>query len=127
MGDVQATGSREAPVFSADCPSRPVLDQIADRWSMMALAVLEDGPRRFNDIKRLLEGVTQRVLTHTLRRLERNGMVVRRVLPTSPVGVEYALTPLARSLRDPFWRLLEWTLEHSDEIEEARRAYDGRR
>ncbi|QUF08228.1 helix-turn-helix transcriptional regulator [Actinosynnema pretiosum subsp. pretiosum] len=94
---------------------------------MMALAVLEDEPRRFNDIKRRLEGVTQRVLTHTLRRLERNGMVERRVLPTSPVGVEYALTPLGRSLREPFWQLLEWTLEHSGEVERARRAYDGER
>ncbi|ACU39111.1 winged helix-turn-helix transcriptional regulator [Actinosynnema mirum] len=127
MGDGRAIGSREAPEFRVDCPSRPILDQIADKWSMMALAVLEDEPRRFNDIKRRLEGVTQRVLTHTLRRLERNGMVERRVLPTSPVGVEYALTPLGRSLREPFWQLLEWTLEHSGEVERARRAYDGER
>ncbi|MGC4951327.1 winged helix-turn-helix transcriptional regulator [Streptomyces sp. DT224] len=68
-------------VFRADCPSRPILDQIADKRSMMVMAVLVE-PRRFNEIKRRLDGVTQRVLTQTLRRLECNGMVERRVLPT---------------------------------------------
>lgn len=111
-------------VFSRDCPSRPILDQIADKWSMMALAVLEQ-PTRFNEIKRRLDGVTQRVLTQTLRRLERNGMIRRTVLPTSPVGVEYSLTPLGRSLAAPFAHLYDWTLEHSAEIERARLRYDG--
>ncbi|MFC7511943.1 winged helix-turn-helix transcriptional regulator [Streptomyces thermocarboxydus] len=71
------------PRFSVDCPSRPILDQVADKWSMMVLAVLER-PTRFNEIKRQLEGVTQRVLTQTLRRLERNGLIRRQVLETSP-------------------------------------------
>ncbi|MFE3178036.1 winged helix-turn-helix transcriptional regulator [Amycolatopsis nivea] len=112
-------------VYRADCPSRPILDQIADKWSMMAMAVLEE-PRRFNDIKRRLEGVTQRVLTQTLRRLERNGMIVRRVLPTSPVGVEYSLTPLGESLREPFGRLYDWTVAHTGEIHESQQRYDER-
>lgn len=112
-------------VFRADCPSRPILDQIADKWSMMAMAALEE-PRRFNEIKRRLEGVTQRVLTRTLRRLERNGMIERRVLPTSPVGVEYSLTPLGESLREPFGRLYDWTVAHSDEIRARQVDYDGR-
>ncbi|MEV6805757.1 winged helix-turn-helix transcriptional regulator [Streptomyces sp. NPDC017248] len=112
-------------VFRADCPSRPVLDQIADKWSMMVMALL-DRPRRFNELKRHLEGVTQRVLTRTLRRLERNGMIQRTVLPTSPVGVEYALTALGESLREPFGHLYRWTVEHGEEIENCRRAYDGR-
>ncbi|MFD2467045.1 winged helix-turn-helix transcriptional regulator [Amycolatopsis silviterrae] len=112
-------------VYRADCPSRPILDQIADKWSMMAMAVLEE-PRRFNDIKRRLEGVTQRVLTQTLRRLERNGMIVRRVLPTSPVGVEYSLTPLGESLREPFGRLYDWTVAHTAEIHDSQRSYDER-
>jgi DNA-binding HxlR family transcriptional regulator len=116
--------SRPEPRFQVDCPARPILDQIADKWSMMALAVLEQ-PTRFNEIKRQLEGVTQRVLTQTLRRLERNGMVQRRVLQTSPPGVEYSLTPLGQSFREPFTRLYEWTLEHSDEIERAQRVYDA--
>ncbi|OZM80460.1 helix-turn-helix domain-containing protein [Pseudonocardia sp. MH-G8] len=113
-------------VYRSDCPSRPILDQIADKWSMMVMAVL-DRPRRFNDIKRRLEGVTQRVLTQTLRRLERNGMIRRRVLPTSPVGVEYSLTPLGESLRQPFGHLYGWTVSHSDEIRNCQESYDRQR
>ncbi|WFE23534.1 helix-turn-helix domain-containing protein [Solwaraspora sp. WMMD937] len=109
----------------ADCPTRPILDQVADKWTMMALTVLEE-PTRFNEIRRQLEGVTQRVLTQTLRRLERNGLVVRRVLETSPVGVEYSLTTLGESFREPFTRLYEWALTHSDEIQEAQRTFDAR-
>ncbi|WP_420000532.1 winged helix-turn-helix transcriptional regulator [Streptomyces boninensis] len=112
-------------VFRSDCPSRPILDQIADKWSMMVMAVLAE-PRRFNEIKRRLDGVTQRVLTQTLRRLERNGMVERRVLPTSPVGVEYSLTPLGESLREPFAHLYDWTVTHAPEIQARQRAYDQR-
>lgn len=112
-------------VFRADCPSRPILDQIADKWSMMVMAVLSE-PRRFNEIKRRLEGVTQRVLTQTLRRLERNGMVQRRVLPTSPVGVEYSLTALGESLREPFGRLYDWTVANAPEIRASQRDYDSR-
>lgn len=112
-------------VFRSDCPSRPILDQIADKWSMMAMAVLER-PCRFNEIKRRLEGVTQRVLTQTLRRLERNGMITRRVLPTSPVGVEYSLTPLGESLREPFGHLYAWTVAHADEIRARQSDYDDR-
>lgn len=111
--------------FSADCASRPILDQIDGKWSVMVMAVLRE-PRRFNEIKRRLEGVTQRVLTQTLRRLERNGMVERRVLPTAPVGVEYSLTPLGRSLREQLVRLYDWTVDHAPEIEARQRAYDER-
>jgi DNA-binding HxlR family transcriptional regulator len=112
-------------IFRADCPTRPILDQIADKWSMMTMAVLAE-PKRFNQIKRRLEGVTQRVLTQTLRRLERNGMIERRVLPTSPVGVEYSLTPLGESLREPFSHLYSWAVEHADDIVARQRAYDAR-
>jgi DNA-binding HxlR family transcriptional regulator len=111
--------------FRSDCSSRPILDQIADKWSMMVMAVLAE-PRRFNEIKRRLEGVTQRVLTQTLRRLERNGMVERRVLPTSPVGVQYSLTGLGESLREPFGRLYDWTVANATEIEARQRDYDRR-
>ncbi|NJQ02541.1 winged helix-turn-helix transcriptional regulator [Streptomyces zingiberis] len=116
---------RAAPRFSAECPSRPILDQISDKWSMMVMAVLER-PTRFNEIKRQLEGVTQRVLTQTLRRLERNGMIRRRVLETSPLGVEYSLTPLGESFRGPFTYLHQWMIEHCDEVLSAQHAYDER-
>ncbi|GLY16809.1 helix-turn-helix transcriptional regulator [Kineosporia rhizophila] len=116
---------RPQPRFYVNCPTRPILDQIADKWSMMVMTVLEE-PTRFNEIKRQLEGVTQRVLTQTLRRLERNGMIQRRILETTPVGVEYSLTPLGRSFREPFVRLYEWTLENSDEITRMQADYDAR-
>ncbi|MEU1493162.1 winged helix-turn-helix transcriptional regulator [Streptomyces sp. NPDC005775] len=122
---ISGPGAGAGTVYRSDCPSRPILDQIADKWSMMVMAVLDE-PTRFNEIKRRLEGVTQRVLTQTLRRLERNGMVVRRVLPTSPVGVEYSLTPLGESLREPFGRLYGWTVDHADEIRARQMAYDRR-
>jgi len=112
-------------VFSADCESRPILDQIANKWSMMVMGVLDE-PRRFNEIKRRLEGVTQRVLTQTLRKLERDGMIQRRVLPTSPVGVEYAVTDLGESLREPFGRLYDWTVSNAATIRHNQTAYDTR-
>ncbi|MDQ0791366.1 helix-turn-helix domain-containing protein [Streptomyces sp. B3I8] len=121
----RGAGTAVPVVFRADCPSRPILDQIADKWSMMVMALLER-PTRFNELKRGLEGVTQRVLTQTLRRLERNGMIRRTVLPTSPVGVEYSLTALGESLREPFGQLYAWTVAHSEEIEDCRREYDAR-
>lgn len=115
----------EAPViYRADCPTRTILDQLGDKWSMMVLAVLVQGPHRFNAIKRRLEGVTQRVLTQTLRKLERNGMIRRRVLGGSPPGVEYALTPLGRSLQKPFAVLYDWTLAHIDTIQKHQESYD---
>ena len=113
-------------VLRSDCPSRPVLDQIGDKWSVMVMAVLLERPSRFNAIKRRLEGVTQRVLTQTLRRLERNGMIERRVLPTSPIGVEYSLTPLGRSLREPLGQLYEWAVASADEIRAHQLDYDRR-
>ena len=112
------------PVYRADCPSRVILDQIADKWSVLVLAVLAE-PRRFNAIKRRLDGITQRVLTQTLRRLERNGMVARRILSGPPLGVEYSLTPLGRSLQGPFSALYEWTVANMVDIQIAQRRYDA--
>ena len=112
-------------VFSAGCPSRLILDQIADKWSMLILAVLCHEPQRFNAIRRRLEGVTQKALTQALRRLERNGLVARRVIPVSPVAVEYSVTPLGRTLQEPFGALYRWTVAHQGEIEAARQAFDA--
>lgn len=112
--------------FSVKCPSRLLFDQVADKWSMMVLTVLDPGPMRFNALKRHLEGVTQKALTQCLRRLERNGLVSRKVIPVSPVAVEYAITPLGRSLQLPFKALYAWTLANLDEVEAARRSFDAR-
>ena len=116
----------ECQRFAVSCPSRLLFDQIADKWSMMVLTVLDGGPMRFNAIKRQLEGVTQKALTQCLRRLERNGLVSRRVIPTSPVAVEYEITPLGRSLQTPFKALYAWTLAHLDKVEDARQRFDER-
>jgi DNA-binding HxlR family transcriptional regulator len=112
--------------FAVDCPSRILFDQFADKWSMMVLTVLDGGPQRFNAIRRRLEGVTQKALTQCLRRLERNGLVERRVIATSPVAVEYQITPLGRTLQVPFKALYAWTLENIKTVEQARYAFDRR-
>ncbi|MBB4003641.1 winged helix-turn-helix transcriptional regulator [Aurantimonas endophytica] len=103
---------------------RPVLDKIADKWTILILTVLCPKPSRFNEIKRRLDGITHKALADALKRLERNGLVTRTVLPTAPIGVEYAITPLGHSLRQPFEALCAWALAHGDEIEEAKAAHD---
>ncbi|WP_172326747.1 helix-turn-helix domain-containing protein [Mangrovicoccus sp. HB161399] len=112
--------------FSADCECRVLFDEIADKWSMMILTVLEPAPHRFNELKRCLEGVSQKSLTQSLRKLERNGLVSREVLDTSPVSVRYDLTDLGRSLLPPFKALYKWTWESLPQVEAARGAYDAR-
>ena len=116
---------KNCPRFAADCPSRLLFDQITDKWSMMVLTVLDGGPMRFNAIKRQLEGVTQKALTQCLRRMERNGLVLRRVIPVSPVAVEYEISPLGRSLQQPYEALYAWTLNHVTDVEKARQSFDG--
>ena len=108
----------------ADCPSRLLLDELADKWSVLIFAALNDGPMRFNEIKRTLEGITQKALTQMLRRLERNGIVARRVVETSPIAVEYSMTTLGKSLKKPFKALYEWTLVNLPEVETARQVFD---
>ena len=115
-----------AAVFRADCRSRLILDQIADKWSVLILASLCSGPLRFNAIKRRLEGVTHKALTQALRRLERNGIVSRRVLTGPPLGVEYAMTPLGVSLKKPFEALYAWTTAHEAEVIRAQQRFDAK-
>jgi DNA-binding HxlR family transcriptional regulator len=103
---------------------RPVLDKIADKWTILILTVLCPKPSRFNEIKRRLDGITHKALADALKRLERNGLVTRTVLPTAPIGVEYAITPLGHSLRHPFEALCGWALAHGDSINAASTAYD---
>ena len=118
--------SKQQVLSAADCPSRLLLDQIADKWSVLILAALKDGPQRFNSLRRRLEGITQKALTQTLRRLERNGIIERRVLTASPVAVEYEITALGRTLRQPFLALYSWTVDHLHEVERAQLAFDQR-
>jgi DNA-binding HxlR family transcriptional regulator len=103
---------------------RPVLDKVAEKWTILILIVLCPKPSRFNEIKRRLDGITHKALADALKRLERNGLVTRTVLPTAPIGVEYAITPLGHSLREPFEALCKWALANGDAIAEAGFRYD---
>jgi DNA-binding HxlR family transcriptional regulator len=109
-----------------DCPFRNVLDIMGDKWSFLIFAVLEDGPKRFNETKRLIGDISQRVLTTKLRDLERDGYVRRTVHPVSPPRVEYELTPLGHDMLKPVSAMLDWALDAYPQIQEARRAYDGK-
>jgi DNA-binding HxlR family transcriptional regulator len=114
------------PVFVQACATRPILDEIANKWSIMILSVLCTQPQRFNVLRRRLEGITQKALTQALRRLERNGLISRRVIASSPVAVEYSITPLGHTLRDPMAALYVWTLEHAPNVQQAQRDFHRR-
>jgi DNA-binding HxlR family transcriptional regulator len=104
----------------------PVLARIGDKWSILVVMILAAGPRRFNELKRLVDGVSQRMLTLTLRNLERDGLVNRTMFPTIPPRVDYELTPLGHSLRVPATAFGEWVTENLGKIQIAREAFDSR-
>jgi DNA-binding HxlR family transcriptional regulator len=106
--------------------TRPILEQIGNKWSVLILTVLCTRPSRFNEIMRRLDGITHKALADALKRLERNGLIKRHVLPTAPVGVEYTITPLGQSLREPFESLYKWALKHGEAMERAQIEYDDR-
>jgi len=113
-------------VFFADCAARVFFDQVANKWSVMILTLLNEKPMRFNELRRRLEGVTHKALTQALRRLERNGLILRKVLATSPVAVEYVITDLGRTLQVPLGAAYDWAIDHLHEIEQAKQTYDER-
>lgn len=111
-----------------DCQMpREVLARLGDKWSVLVVILLGQGPRRFNDIKRTIGGISQRMLSLTLRGLERDGMVTRTVLPTVPPGVDYALTEMGRSLWQPIESLGRWARENGAAIMAARAQFDASR
>jgi DNA-binding HxlR family transcriptional regulator len=111
-------------VMSADCPTRQVLDRIADKWTMLVVVALQTrGTLRFSELKRSIGGVSQKMLTQTLRALERDGMVHREALPTVPVTVRYTLTPMGHRLATAVSVIREFAYAHMLEIETARTAY----
>jgi len=103
-----------------------VLARVGDKWSVFVIMQLGGGPRRFNELKRMIGGISQRMLTLTLRGLERDGLVTRTVFPTIPPRVDYELTDLGRGLSTPVKALGAWAHEHQPEIESARTRFDGR-
>ena len=104
----------------------PVLNRVGDKWSMQIVMALSHGSRRFSELKREIDGVSQRMLTLSLRGLERDGLVTRTVTPTIPPRVDYELTDLGRGLSKPVMALGMWAREHQPEIENARARFDGR-
>ncbi|WP_345566712.1 helix-turn-helix domain-containing protein [Nonomuraea rosea] len=109
------------------CEVRQILDRIADKWSLLVIALLDCQSLRFTQLRREIDGVSQRMLSVTLRQLERDGLVTRTVHPVVPPRVDYALTPLGRTLHQTIKSLVTWTEEHQEEIAEARVSYDARR
>lgn len=113
------------PGISAHCRRMTgILSIVGDKWTVMIVMVLREQPRRFNDLKRTIGGISQQMLTRTLKALERDGMVSRTVHPTLPPQVEYALTPLGESLAEPVLRLAHWAGDHLNEIEVNRSRFD---
>lgn len=95
---------------------RQVLDRVGDKWSMLIIAVLEDGPLRYTDLQRQIPGISQRMLTHTLRQLQEDGLITRAAYAEVPPRVEYDLAPLSRGLHEIVMRLIGWAADHHDEI-----------
>lgn len=112
--------------YAADCPTRRVLDRIADKWTVLVLGSLTGGPCRFNRLRREIEGISQKMLSQTLKALERDGLVSRRAFATVPVTVEYDITPLGRTLAASVDALRVWAEVNIGEVEAAQRRYDGR-
>jgi DNA-binding HxlR family transcriptional regulator len=109
------------------CPAvREILNRVGDKWSVLVIVLLRDGPKRFSELRRTIEGISQRMLTLTLRGLERDGLVTRTLYPTIPPRVDYGLTGLGRTLLEPLQALAAWAAEHRLEIQEARDQQDAR-
>jgi len=111
--------------YAADCPTRMVLDRIADKWAVLVLGLLTGGPVRFNQLRRQIDGLSQKMLSQTLKGLERDGLVSRTAIPTVPVTVEYRATPLGLTLSDTLDALRGWAETHIEDVLTAQRRYDA--
>ncbi|GAA2294577.1 helix-turn-helix domain-containing protein [Nonomuraea roseoviolacea subsp. roseoviolacea] len=112
--------------YLEECPARQLLDRISDKWVSLLLNALADGPRRYSDLSRTVAGVSQKMLTQTLRALERDGLVARSVTPSVPVRVDYELTPLGHSLQPVMRAIKDWAESNIEQVIAARDTYDAR-
>lgn len=115
----------EVSAYAKDCPSRQILDRIGDTWSVLVVIMLADGPQRYSALAKRIEGVSPKMLTQTLRGLERDGLIGRTVHAEVPPRVDYALTELGRSLLDLVGALEKWAEMHIEDVQAARAAYDN--
>lgn len=111
--------------FMAACPTRELVGSVSDKWVGLVLCALGEGPKRHGELARRIAGVSQKMLTQTLRMLERDGLVTRTVTPSVPVRVDYELTPLGRTLLPVMMGIKDWAEAHMDEVAAARRAHDA--
>ncbi|MDQ1380721.1 MAG: hypothetical protein QOJ71_1440 [Actinomycetota bacterium] len=118
--------TRHTDPDNPECEVRTILDRIGDKWSLLVICLLADGTRRFSELRREIDGISQRMLTLTLRQLEREGLVTRTVFPVVPPRVDYDLTELGSTLLDTIQALVAWAGKHGNEIIAARAAYDAR-
>jgi DNA-binding HxlR family transcriptional regulator len=118
--------SQHPNVFDPRCGSHRVLDLIANRWTALVIYALAGGTQRYSELHRKIGGVSQKMLTQSLRKLERDGLVLRRVYPVVPPRVEYSLTRLGRTLTGPLRAICQWAEQHLPELERARAAADAR-
>ncbi|MFD8142703.1 winged helix-turn-helix transcriptional regulator [Streptomyces sp. NPDC059708] len=114
-------------VFARACPSRETLEHVTGRWGSLTVGALRDGPRRFNELRRRVEGVSEKMLSQTLHALERDGIVTREAQPTNPPRVDYELTPLGREVADRLFALIQFVEGSMDEVLASRQSYDTAR
>jgi DNA-binding HxlR family transcriptional regulator len=121
---LREAAAREYDAFLATCPARQLLDRISDKWVTLILTALADGPQRYSDLSRKIAGVSQKMLTQTLRSLERDGLLTRSVTPSVPVRVDYELTALGGTLMPLIAEIKTWAESHMPEVNTARSVYD---
>ena len=115
----------EYDAFLKSCPTNQLLDRISDKWVSLVVSALASGPLRYSDLGRKIAGVSPKMLTQTLRSLERDGLLTRTVTPSVPVRVDYALTPLGQNLALLLTAVKDWAENHFDEVRDARERYDA--
>ena len=131
LENIDVTGATPAAHVASHLPGEcqavsSILSRVGDKWTVLIVMMLADGPRRFNELRRMIGGISQRMLTLSLRGLERDGMVTRTIFPTIPPRVDYELTPLGHSLRKPIEALGNWAFAHLPVVLDARTAFDTR-
>jgi DNA-binding HxlR family transcriptional regulator len=116
---------KAANVYSADCPTRQILDRVGDKWAVLILLLLREQPIRFNQLRRTIEGISQKMLSQVLKSLECDGLIRRRAIATVPVTVEYSITPLGATVAAAVDPLRDWAERHLREVLVAQRRYDA--
>ena len=121
----KSTQKEVASTFQAQCPTRQILNRIADKWTVLVVILLESDVKRFSQLRREIEGISQKMLTQTLRGLERDGLVTRKIYAAVPPHVEYALTPLGHTLKDLLYAIKTWSETNIEAVLAAQKQYDN--